>query len=315
VHGSRPDTRLPIFVYGALKVNEIAWLQISDFVLDHKESVLTDYELKVSDGIAFASPRRGRSVLGNILYFRPGQDQQVVYSKISAFEGTGQAYSNYQWVQVDVQGETVNLLELRGRLNMAAEASSWSLIDDEAFAKGIPWLHSQLNQAVKDLNRFTSPEAKDDSYWNAFFQAQACFVFMWGIQERLELFRFGVTDDTRVPGSDSRKVRSLGDRRKQLADDPIFILALEQAGIDRSLEVRGYRSPTGRVRRSSESPIATWFEIRNNIAHHAKGSERDVEKLISGALDNFNTLLIYLTLISPRLAKEWGHLTTIEKSM
>jgi hypothetical protein len=168
---------------------------------------------------------------------------------------------------------------------------------------------------VKDLERFTTPGAKDDSYWDAFFQAQACFVFMWGIQERLELFRFGVTDDTKMTKPDGRvaSVRSISDRRREMGQDPMFRFALEQAGIDKALEVRGYRNPTGSSRRSSDSPISTWFEIRNNIAHHAKGSERDVEKLISGALDNFNTLLIYLKLISPQLAQEWGQLTPIDK--
>ena len=174
-----------------------------------------------------------------------------------------------------------------------------------------------MSESVTELERFTAPAAKDSSYWNAFFQAQACFVFMWGIQERLELFRFGVTDDTKIAKPDGRlaSVRSMGDRRKEMGQDPVFKFALDQAGIDKQLEVRGYRNPTGKARSSAESAISTWFEIRNNIAHHAKGSERDVEKLIAGALDNFNTLLIYLKLISPQLAEEWGHLTTIEKSL
>ena len=314
MNDSSPNTKLPIFVYGALKVNEIAWHQIKLYVESASEATLQDYELRVSDGVGFAAPHIGKFVQGFLIKFK---SPDIAYEKISKFEGVKLNKSRYKWTQVIVSGTPANLLELRGKLPSYAEASSWGLHDDEVFSKGIPWLHDTMKLAIAKLRTVAVPGLKPQSYWESYFQLQGCFLFMWGVQERLELFRFGVTDDEKVLGSSGRVVsaRSMKARREEMGRDPLFQDAVRAANIDQTLEVRDSRIPTGDSRISSRNPLSTWYEIRNNITHHAKGSERDIEKLVIASADNFNALFHYLRLISPRLAKEWGHLTAIEKSV
>lgn len=314
MHNSRPNTSLPIFVYGALKVNEIAWHQIRLYVEGASEATLQDYELRVSDGIAFAAPQVGKIVQGFLVKFN---SPDIAYDKISNFEGVNQKKSRYKWTQVNISGKPANLLELKGNLPSYVEAISWSLHDDEVFSKGIPWLHDKMKLAIEKLRPVAVPGPKPQAYWDSYFQLQGCYLFMWGVQERLELFRFGVTDDEKVLEGNGRLVsaRTMKDRREEMGRDLLFQESVKAADIDKTLEVRDSRIPTGDSRVSSRNPLSTWYEIRNNITHHAKGSERDIEKLVVASADNFNALFHYLKLISPRLAQEWGHLTTIEKSV
>lgn len=301
-------------MYGALKVNEIAWHQIRLYVEGATEATLQNYVLKVSDGVGFATPSAGKSTSGFLLKFK---NPETAYRKISTFEGTDQSGSRYKWAKAEVSDEIVNLLELRGSLPIFVEAQSWGLENDEVFAQGIPWLHDNMKRTIKKLEEVSVPGPKTQEYWDAFFQLQGCFLFMWGVQERLEFFRFGVTSNEEVLLKNGQTVsaRTMSARRKEMANDPMFLEAIELAKIDKTLEVSDYRSPAGGSKRTSISALSTWYEIRNNITHHAKGSERDIEKLMVASADNFNALFNYLRLISPRLAKEWVHLTTIEKSV
>ena len=52
--------------------------------------------------------------------------------------------------------------------------------------------------------------------------------------------------------------------------------------------------------------------LRNNISHHGKGSEHELEKVLRSTVDHFNTLLEFVKLVSPRLAEKYKDLTQIK---
>lgn len=311
MHSSGPDTKLPMFVYGSLKSDEIAWPQIERLVDKAEPKLLRNYILQVSDGIAYATPRKNHSVKGELLIFKKPLE---AYQKISEFEGTSNKRRRYKWVVVEVDGTKVNLLEQVARPATYVESSSWSLTDDEVFEKGIPWVHAKIADCYLVLGPYLLPSQKTAEYWGSYFQLQACVLFLWGIQERLELFRFGMTSD-RTNYESGGQERTISTRRGEMEKDDFFTKAVRAANIDVTLKVHSYRDPAGHAWKADTRPLSTWYEVRNNITHHAKGSEKEVKKVVTAAIDHLNTLVLFLTELSPELAEKWGHLTTIEKSV
>lgn len=308
---SRPDPKLPMFVYGSLKSDEIAWPQIQGFVVDVKPKVLLGYVLQISDGVAYAKPRANHSVKGELLIF---SNSATAYQKISEFEGTFNKRKRYNWVVIEVDGVRANLLEQVGSPATYREAPSWSLVDDEVFEKGVPWIHTKIEQSLQVLGPYLLPSQKTDEYWDSYFQLQSCVLFLWGIQERLEFFRFGMTSD-RHHSETGGSERTISTRRAEMEADKLFAKAVKMANIDVTLKVFSYRDPTGLPWKADSKPLSAWYEVRNNITHHAKGSEKEVKKVVTAAIDHLNTLVLYMSELSPRLADKWGHLTTIEKSV
>jgi gamma-glutamylcyclotransferase (GGCT)/AIG2-like uncharacterized protein YtfP len=298
-----PDLELPIFVYGSLKSDEIAWPQISNFVSQKTPEVLRGFYLQISDGIAYATQRPNYSVHGELLHFSSPVE---AYEVISQFEGTRIQRARYKWIQVEVGGLKANMLEATNKNSRAVESSRWSLNDDDVFSKGIPWLHREISICQKQLKPFLNPSNKTDDYWDHYFRLQAAVLFLWGVQERLELFRLGITDDSSV---------TIGSRRITFSNDKLFKSAIQRAGIDKSLKIYSYRTPGEGLRSADFNALTTWAQVRNNISHHAKGSEKEVLKVLTAAVDHFNTLFMYLTGISPRLADSWTNLTPIEKEL
>jgi hypothetical protein len=289
-----------MFVYGSLKSDELAWPLISNFVRESVPGRLGGYVLLVSDGIAHAAKRPNYSIHGELLNFKNHTD---AYRVISQFEGTLSNSPRYKWVVVDFDGVRANMLEIAGPHPTAKEAHSWSISDDEVFAKGIPWLHEAISTCQARLEPFLKPSNKSDVYWDTFFQLQASLLFLWGVQERLELFRLGATDEP---------TRSINSRRAEWLNDQVFQDAVKAANIDKSLKVNPWRNPAGNPRRADTNPLSVWAEVRHNISHHAKGSEKEVSKVLTAAIDHFNTLFIYLSKVSPRLAENWNSLTKIK---
>lgn len=304
------DMSLPLFVYGALKVDEIAWPQISSYVSSSAAAILEGFILQISDGMAYARKLESGLISGNLLWF---DKEEAAYEKIIAFEGTSQRGSKYLWAVAELDGQRANLLVGAKNASTAMTTNHWSTADDEVFSKGLPWVAGRLADAISVLNETKISDPKPARYWDAYFNLQATVLYLWSIQERFELFILGVTDNSST--TDGRKRRTLGDRRRELEANGLFCQAIEAAQIDKTLSVSSYRSIEGRAWSAATNPLSTWYEVRNNISHHAKGSEREVGKVITAAADHFNTLLFYSHLVAPALGEKYEGLTFLKKEM
>ena len=297
-----PDLDFPLFVYGSLKPDELAYPLISKLVSSSRPANLQGYVLQIADGVAYARKQDGFEVEGYELQFSV---PEAAYEVIGKFEGTNSDHPRYLWSTAVLDSQRVNVLVAKGRINNATISSTWTVQDDEVFSKGFPWVRRQLGDSIGTLNLTKISDPKKQEYWDAYFQLQSTLLYLWSIQERLELFRLGAT---------SAGV-SLGARRREFQSDPKFQAALGLSNIDHSLSAFSYRNPAGRGTSATDSPLMTWFEIRSNITHHAKGSEREVDKVITAAVDHFNTLLRYFDLCSPQLAKTFVDLTPLRKDL
>jgi hypothetical protein len=142
---------------------------------------------------------------------------------------------------------------------------------------------------------------------------QSVYLFQWGFHERLEVYRLGATKDDKpdTPGYVPIR-RTMGDRRREMAQDPDFVKALSMVDYDKNLAVRGYRHPHNAGSSTGINPLRAWYELRNNISHHGKGSEHELAKVLRSTVDHFNTLLEFVKLVSPRLADNYKDLTQIK---
>ena len=298
----KPDTSFPIFVYGSLKPGELAYPLISSLVAATRPATLSDYVLQIADGVAYARKQEGYQVSGFELRFT---EPEQAYEAISHFEGTESTRPRYLWSTAILDSQRVNVLVSRGRINNATFAEDWSIQVDDVFSKGFPWVRKKLSESIEALNLNKISDPKRDEYWDSYFQLQSTLLYLWSIQERLELFRLGAT---------SQDI-SLGQRRREFQADPQLQEAIKAANIDHSLSAHSYRNPSGLGTSAENSPLMTWFEIRSNITHHAKGSEREVDKVITASVDHFNTLLNYFELCSPKLALLFADLTPLRKGL
>lgn len=297
-----PDLDFPLFVYGSLKPDELAYPLISDFVISSRPVSLEGYILQISDGVGYARQQEGAQVAGFELKF---SNPDRAYEAISNFEDTGHEHPRYIWTTAILGSQRVNLLVSRGRINNAVSSSTWTIKDDEVFSKGFPWVHRKLSESIATLNRTKISDPKNRDYWDSYFQIQSTLLYLWSIQERLELFRLGVP-----PAG-----KSLGSRRREFEADSQLQEAMTAANIDKGLAALSYRNPSGTATTAASRPLMTWFEIRSNITHHAKGSEREVDKVVTAAVDHFNTLLGYFALCSPQLALLFENLTPLRKDV
>ncbi len=310
MQGLPSDTTLPYFAYGALKNGEIAWNQISKFVQEVHEEVLPGFKIGIVDGTAYGIPHLLGAIRGDLIQF---EDAAAAYERISIFEGLFDPKPRYEWTVVTIRERPVNMLKARLIPQRYEHTDFWTVADDAVFSEGLRWIHNRLSALVGPLREGILGYREKDKYWSDYFMLQSVYLFQWGFHERLEVYRLGATKDDKpgTPGYVPIR-RTMGDRRREMAQDPDFVKALSMVDFDKNLAVRGYRHPHNFGSRTETDPLKAWYELRNNISHHGKGSEHELAKVLRATLDHFNTLLEFVKIVSPRLAENYQDLTQIK---
>lgn len=304
------DLELPYFAYGALKKGEIAWPQVAAFVKEVTPSSALGLKIGVIDGTAYAVSHLMGSISGDLLVF---SEPQAAYEKIAVFEGMYRRHPSYEWAVVTINGSSANILKGPQPRQIAEFVSSWSVEDDPVFSHGLRWLREELQPLTRRLLEGFLGYPEKSHYWNDYFRLQSLIAFQYSYHERLETYRLGATNDDKndvVPIQGTR--RGMKDRRLEMSRDPDFMRAIELAQIDRNVVIRGYRHPITEGVSSDRNPLESWYRVRSNIAHHGKGSEWELRKVLTVAVDHFNTLLEFVKIISPRLAEKYKDLTQIQ---
>jgi hypothetical protein len=304
------DLSLPYFAYGALKREEIAWPQISGLVKDVYPATAPSLKIAVIDGTAYAVPHLMGVIQGDLIHF---SNPQVAYAKISLFEGMHRRGPSYEWVVIQINGQAANILKSPQPRQIAELVRSWSVADDPVFSHGLRWIRQELEPLIERLPEGYLGYTQKSDYWSDYFRLQSLIAFQYSFHERIETYRLGATNDERDSEGSNRGVRrGMKDRRIEMSKDPAFIKAIELAQIDRSLSIRGYRHPGSDGVSADRNPLESWYRVRSNIAHHGKGSEWELKKVLTVAVDHFNTLLEFVKIISPRLAEIYQDLTQLK---
>lgn len=280
------DRHLPLFVYGTLKPDELAFSQIEDVVIDSQPGNVSGFKLAVVDGIPYALPASTQeSVLGALL-----QVKEEAYERVSTYE---QVPYLYRWIEVTVSGRAANMLVSRRTeitLSRHELRDSWSILDDTFMVDGMPWVGEKLGGI--EAQEEARGRGAQEGY--LLVELQSIFMVLWTIFERILLFTQGIP----------RRDHGLKAKLDLVSLDPKWLDAIEAAGI-RELRVRPHGSPDRRSDRGSDFCFRDWATMRNNIVHRGKASYREYAALKQACQDMSKVLMTYLKAASPRLAAKW----------
>jgi hypothetical protein len=235
------------------------------------------------------------------------------YAKIALFEGMYRRHPSYEWAVVQISGQSANILRSPQPRQIAEFVNSWSVVDDPVFSHGLRWIRQELEPLASRLPDGIHSYPQKSDYWSDYFRLQSLIAFQYSYHERVETYRLGATNEDKDSDSANPGVRrGMKDRRLEMSQDPDFVRAMDLAQIDRSFSIRGYRHPGSDGVSADRNPLESWYRVRSNIAHHGKGSEWELKKVLTVAVDHFNTLLEFVKIVSPRLAENYKDLTQVK---
>lgn len=291
-----PNTKLPIFVYGALKPGEIAHGLIKDGVLSDQRLDLFGYQLLILDGLPrlVESDNQNHSVEGFLIWIKP-----EYYQVIEDFEPVKPGQDQiYKWIELETPNGTCNALmnSIKDATRSRHELRSrWSLVDDVLVTRVVPYLEAKFsNHSQSDIQNRASPSIEDDF---AFLEMQASFLLLWSFFERLTLFLYG-----------SAYKESWSETLKRIEKDERWVSAIQAANVDKQLRTRSHRNPNARSE-SIGGPFRVWLNARNNIAHRGKSAYKERTALRRKLRDMTETVKQFLLNEDPRIEKYWNDLT------
>lgn len=291
----------PLFVYGTLMPGEIAYEQISSFILSYEDAKLYGFDLRVRDLMPLVDTNGQEAfVEGFILYPKPETSNEF-YSKLLKFEG-----SNFDLVSCVC--ETKNLRKVNGLVFKGVETnygrpekfigSKWSTKLDPLLSRSFPLLINEIQETLKvSISDFYQRE-KD---WKLKNRKISNFLLLSSILEHIWQLTYGA-----LFAGEKGETNNL---LKSMAKSPAYKLAFKEANalnlipyvsISDSRDVR--RGPISTTKDSGA--LSTWYRIRSNSLHRGK-SGSDTEIVEDASIGLGNLLLIYLQKQVPDIRAEW----------
>ena len=244
---------LPFFAYGVFKPNELAFLQIKDFVEQCSKAVIPG-TLRIRDGLPIISlEERHGQVQGSLIQFsaEAGQD---AYRRIADLEPDNQ----YQWATVAVGDCEANCLAGRSPL----KGSTWTT--DEWSGRKDPLFNEALDVVAETLKN----NSQFDYDLKPLFRLEMAYLLLWTCIERYASLRYHLGNKA------TQKV-------KNLAEEPAFRAALLEYVCEKRAVQRADK-PTEKYVLDANDPskaIDYYYQIRSNLVHRGKGASDDHERL------------------------------------
>ena len=283
--GMPSNPELPVFVYGTLKPDELAFRQIQASVTEERPVAIEGFTLAVVDGIPYALPATDSWIKGSLLRVDPS-----AYARISAYE---QVPYLYQWREVETKvGKANMLVSSRREITRSRHElrDHWTVLDDTFMVHGIPWVFEKLN----DLKKSEQERGRGAQEGYLLIELQSMYMVLWTLFERILLFTYG------VPGF-GESVRKKLDRVRQ---DSEWLGSIEKANIQ-PVRVRPHGTPDRSADNAGSFCFDDWVAMRNNIVHRGKAALVEYKALKRACVDMSNVLRIFLESASPSLKKRW----------
>ena len=301
--GFPSDPSLPFFAYGIFKSNELAWPRIRDVVDTVDSSRLTDWVIRLRNGLPVLIEYPTGSVEGDLVHFL---DPNVGYSAV----GESEPSSEYEWriLRTEAGTQCNALIAVKPDRGISDEPIvSWTSADDPSFVHGMAAVAAAVKEVrVVLIEKKIWSDAPSD--WDAFFRLQGAFLVLWSIIERLAYFRYG------AKWNQEKNAWTTTERIYEFATDPKFREAMSDAKIrpqtvysvreNRPKRTVSADEPEYRVR-STETTLRAWYQIRSNITHRGKSAASDNETVLIATVDLFNTTYLFLDAVVPGIKWAW----------
>jgi hypothetical protein len=293
-----PRLELPVFDYGLLKPDQLAYPTLLDGVVrDSRPAALPSGGLRYRDGLPLLDPDGDCGVEGVLLQLAPGRER-AAYEAICEFAPR----QHYRWLTTSVTvdgGERLTANTLLGRHPGRGSAeecfSTWSAIDDPVLRFGP---HGVRRLALEPATpAFPALPADDPALWDRFFRLQAAYLLLWSVIDRFTALALGPADP---PLS----------RAYRLGDDPRFREAVVAAGVAPRAKTPDSRDPqkSRRIREDGSGAMYSWEAVRANLSHPGKTAYQDGIQLRRALVELHDTFQLLLLTRLPELAATWEQL-------
>lgn len=281
----------PLFVYDALKPDELAHPQIAEWVLDSQPAHAMDYALRSRDGFPLLVEAMRAHVDGFLLYF---SDARAAYKEVGRFEPN----AHYRWKPDGLQVEAGTKIVVANALlarnpNAGADLEhlfAWSSSRDPVFTHGVP-----VAAAIATPWLVNRSFGIDLGPWQALYQVQAAYLLIWSAVERFTALRFGPAISP---------VKRLG-CLAALPDWNVLLLKAKVPTGER--KVVDSRDPGDKIALKEDGSNAWkyWYQVRSNLSHRGKGAHRDLEIVAEAFLDVHDMLRLLLLDLAPGVQDAW----------
>lgn len=286
----------PLFVYGTLKSNEIAYEQIWECVDQVVPATLENFALYLRDGIPLVVPAMNWKVKGELLFPKLAFVEKL-RERVHNYEGD-RLYERRS-VEVLVEHESLMPCDVYVGKNFSSGNAEplfepWSSSQDPIFSESFPALYVELRRLL--VNPLI--HAQDEYDWAYYNELAAKLLLLVTVIERLAYLRYAETYTVRTGDQYADRVMA---RIKKLGSTEAFFKSHHKAKASSALyPVSVYDSRTASSKLSTDNErhaLLAWYQVRSNLQHRGKAAWRDfgiLQKSLAGLANTTKDLLCEL---------------------
>lgn len=279
------NIKMPYFVYGTLKPEEIAHFQIKEFIERCLPATLDNYALFVRDGVPVIFECNNWKVDGYLVW--PYETKYSEFElQVNSYEGE-RLYS-LQEIDVTCQSNKIKCLTHIGKNQGKSHAEPlfepWSSKDDPIFSQAFPHLFAEIKKLINN----ESSDGPEISNWNYYNDIASKYLLLVTIIERLAFLYCGEFFTT--PEEKNGKVYyndRIMKRITTLGKSEQFLHTYENlSGRGVLHHINVYDSRDANKSLSTKKPkeaMDAWYQVRSNLQHRGKSAWKDV-KIVQDSL-------------------------------
>ena len=313
IQSNNLETLKPLFVYGTLKENEIAYHQISKLVDRTNPASVRNFALYIRDGIPLVIQAQGWRVDGELIYAKPDACEELLQT-VDKYEGVRLYERQVTRAQLDIRNSnnadqsTENGVECYiyvgvNYKNGNAEPihEPWSSSLDPIFSESFPDLFKEIKSVIQN-----SDEPLPGQYdWKLYNDLAGKHLLLVTIIERIAYLKFGeqYTEIGKNGFNDRvmKRITELGKteefknayKKVKLLDGIYSVEVFDSRNASRLLS-------TGKIGQAMDA----WYQVRSNLQHRGKAAWRDFDILRNSLTGLANVTRYLLIELMPKLENQ-----------
>jgi gamma-glutamylcyclotransferase (GGCT)/AIG2-like uncharacterized protein YtfP len=303
----------PLFVYGTLKKNEIAYHQIAELVDHTIPASLNNFALYIRDGIPLVIPTQGWRVSGELIYAKPHTYEELL-KVVDKYEGVRLYERQESKAQLDIRNSDSTSPSIDNGVecyvyvgvnykNGHAEPihEPWSSSLDPIFSESFPELFKEIKSVIQNSNE-PFPGQYD---WKLYNDLAGKHLLLVTIIERIAYLKFGEQfTELGEKGFNDRVMKRITELGKTSEFKNAYNKVKSLDGIF-SVEVFDSRNAarslsTGKMGQAMDA----WYQVRSNLQHRGKAAWRDFNILRNSLTGLTNVTRFLLIEIIPELENQ-----------
>lgn len=292
---------IPLFAYGTLKKNEIAFDHVENLIDNVVDVHLEGYEIGIRDSLPVIFEAPNSRVKGELLFPREGLEKEF-WKVVNEFEGSN-LYTQKSLEIKNGDNRTQKCLAFVGRRE---KARGYSRLKEEAWtSKFDPYLAYSFPLLFAEISKIESESLPADmykEYWRYMNVLQEKFLLLTVILEHIALLVIGTHDST---GPNARITR--------LGETSAWNLAYERVkqnpGITR-IKIKDAKKLKYKYGNdNAEEAISAYYQVRSNLSHQGKsGGFDDCELMYACLIDLSMIMKEYLKIKINDIESQWRKL-------